>query len=31
VAAALQGLKAGDSAVVATPRGERRYKVLSVS
>ncbi|MFL5887358.1 MAG: transcription elongation factor GreA [Thermoleophilaceae bacterium] len=31
VAAALQGLSAGDVAVVSTPRGERRYRVVSVS
>jgi len=31
VAAALQGLSAGDVAVVPTPRGERRYRVVSVS
>ena len=31
VAAALQGLRAGDVAHVATPRGERRYRVVSVS
>jgi len=31
VAAALQGLRAGDVAVVETPRGGRRYRVVSVS
>ena len=31
VAAALQGLRAGDVAVVQTPRGGRRYRVVSVS
>jgi transcription elongation factor GreA len=31
VAAALQGLKAGDTAVVETPRGGRRYRVVSVN
>src|SRR2546423_7814024 len=31
VAAALQGLRAGDVAVVDTPRGGRRYRVVSVS
>src|SRR5947199_1982410 len=31
VAAALQGLRAGDQALVETPRGKRRYRVLSVS
>jgi transcription elongation factor GreA len=31
VAGALRGRRAGDVAVVQTPRGERRYKVLSVS
>jgi transcription elongation factor GreA len=31
VASALQGLRAGDVALVATPRGERRYRVVSVS
>jgi transcription elongation factor GreA len=31
VANALRGLRAGDVAVVNTPRGERRFKVASVS
>jgi transcription elongation factor GreA len=31
VAAALSGKKAGDTAAVPTPRGERRLKLLSVS
>jgi transcription elongation factor GreA len=31
VAAALRGRKAGDVAVVQTPRGERRFRVASVS
>ena len=31
VAAALQGLRAGDVALVQTPRGGRRYRVVSVS
>jgi transcription elongation factor GreA len=31
VAEALRGLRAGDVAVVRTPRGERRFKVASVS
>jgi transcription elongation factor GreA len=31
VAAALQGLRQGDVAVVNTPRGGRRYRVVSVS
>lgn len=31
VAAALSGRSAGDEAVIATPRGERRLRVLSVS
>jgi transcription elongation factor GreA len=31
VAAALQGLRAGDVARVQTPRGERRFRVVSVS
>jgi transcription elongation factor GreA len=31
VAAALRGLRAGDVAVVNTPRGERRFKVASVN
>ena len=31
VAGALRGRRAGDVAVVQTPRGERRYKVVSVS
>jgi transcription elongation factor GreA len=31
VAGALRGRRAGDTAVVQTPRGERRYKVVSVS
>jgi transcription elongation factor GreA len=31
VAVALQGRRAGEVAVVQTPRGERRFKVLSVS
>ena len=31
VAAALQGLRAGEQALVDTPRGKRRYRVLSVS
>ena len=31
VAAALQGLRAGDVALVNTPRGGRRYRVVSVS
>jgi transcription elongation factor GreA len=31
VANALRGLRAGDTAVVNTPRGERRFKVASVS
>jgi transcription elongation factor GreA len=30
VAAALRGLRAGQTAVVSTPRGERRFKVTSV-
>ena len=30
VAGALVGRRAGDVAVVATPRGERRFKVVSV-
>jgi transcription elongation factor GreA len=31
VAAALRGRRAGEVALVQTPRGERRYKVVSVS
>ena len=31
VAVALQGRRAGDVALVQTPRGERRFKVVSVS
>jgi transcription elongation factor GreA len=31
VAGALRGRRAGDVAVVQTPRGERRYKVVSVN
>jgi transcription elongation GreA/GreB family factor len=31
VAAALSGLKVGETAVVPAPRGERRLKVLAVS
>jgi transcription elongation factor GreA len=31
VAAALRGRRAGDVAVVQTPRGERRFKVVSVN
>ena len=31
IAAALNGLRAGDDAVVQTPRGERRLKVVSVA
>ena len=31
VASALRGLRAGDTAVVETPRGERRFRVTSVS
>jgi transcription elongation factor GreA len=31
VAAALDGLKPGDVAIVGTPRGERRLKIVSVS
>jgi transcription elongation factor GreA len=31
VAGALSGCRAGDTAVVPTPRGERRLRVLSVS
>jgi transcription elongation factor GreA len=31
VAAALQGLRAGDVAKVQTPRGERRYRVVTVT
>jgi transcription elongation factor GreA len=31
VAGALRGRRAGDVALVHTPRGERRYKVVSVS
>jgi transcription elongation factor GreA len=31
VAVALRGRKAGDVAVVQTPRGERRFRVASVS
>jgi transcription elongation factor GreA len=31
VGAALRGRRAGDNAVVPTPRGERRFKVLSVA
>jgi transcription elongation factor GreA len=31
VAGALRGRRAGDVALVQTPRGERRFKVVSVS